>query len=555
VDEDSAADALIMYADVDRDGYGDNYSSRYACALVAGHVFDNTDCNDGEVTIYPGAIEYCNGNDDDCNGSIDDSAVDAVQWYQDADSDGYGEASVSQSACTMPSGYVQDATDCDDTAASVNPGADEYCNNIDDDCDSTIDEGSAVNAATWYEDADSDSFGNSSVSQNACTQPSGYVSNSTDCDDTLATVYPGAAEYCNSIDDSCDGSVDENPVDGTTYYNDGDSDGYGDPDLFGLACTQPAFGVLDNTDCDDSDADINPAATEVCDNVDNNCDSQIDEGFEPVYYQDLDGDGFGNPDVTMVGCDGVAPVGYRLDNTDCDDTSVRTNPYAYDSSSDSIDSDCDGSTSPSVTYSAGPVGDDVSATVSVSSFTFPFCGTNYGTGGSTIYMISNGRLTLGHSDTDLSESLSDLTGDRTVAPYWDDLNLSASYGGLAYYAEFPDAMAFHWVNAPEYLYYSTSTRIDFSAILFDDGRILLTYGNNTLTNKDALSGWACAPSSAPSETNLSAISYLEGYWGYGLGTEKAIVELFTGSTDPHDLANTAVRFCSNVDGTLSHCEE
>ena len=77
------------------------------------------DCDDDDPSVYPSATEYCDGVDNDCDGTVDeDDAVDAVTWYQDADSDGYGNASVSDIDCYQPSGYVADATDCDDTVST-----------------------------------------------------------------------------------------------------------------------------------------------------------------------------------------------------------------------------------------------------------------------------------------------------------------------------------------------------------------------------------------------------------------------------------------------------
>ena len=86
------------------------------------------DCDDTDASVHPGADELCNGVDDDCDGDVDEDAVDVSVWYADADGDGYGDVSASETACEAPSEYVSDATDCDDTDASVHPAADEFCN-------------------------------------------------------------------------------------------------------------------------------------------------------------------------------------------------------------------------------------------------------------------------------------------------------------------------------------------------------------------------------------------------------------------------------------------
>lgn len=128
-------------------------------------------------------------------------------FYRDADADGYGNASNSTQACTAPSGYVSNNTDCDDTHASVYPNAPEICDGLDNNCDGQIDEGVK---STFYRDADGDGYGDASNSTQACAAPSGYVSNNTDCNDAQVSVHPGAAEICgNGIDDNCNGQIDE----------------------------------------------------------------------------------------------------------------------------------------------------------------------------------------------------------------------------------------------------------------------------------------------------------------------------------------------------------
>ncbi len=104
----------------------------------------------------------------------------------------------------------------------------------------------------------------------------GYTSDE-DCDDRNAMVNPGAQEICNDKDDDCDGEVNES-LPASVYYQDEDHDGYGNPDVSMTDCTgQPDGYVSDNTDCDDTDDEINPEAREIRDGHDNDCDGEVDE--------------------------------------------------------------------------------------------------------------------------------------------------------------------------------------------------------------------------------------------------------------------------------------
>ena len=275
VDESDAVDTTIWYADSDADAYGDPDNSLGACTAPAGYIADNTDCDDAEATVNPGQTEICNGVDDDCDGTIDNGAADATTWYTDSDSDGYGTVGSSVDACAAPAGYVADNTDCDDLTTSVNPGATEVCNLVDDDCDGTIDNG-ATDALTWYADSDSDGYGDASASTDACAAPAGYVSDATDCDDAVNAVNPAATEVCNTIDDNCDGNIDDGAAAPATWYADSDADGYGDGRSSLDACSQPAGYVSDADDCDDTRGAVNPAATEICNTLDDNCDGATD---------------------------------------------------------------------------------------------------------------------------------------------------------------------------------------------------------------------------------------------------------------------------------------
>jgi len=139
---------------------------------------------------------------------------------------------------------------------------------------------------------------------------------------------------------SCGGSGSDDGAT-ATYYQDSDGDLYGNPAVTQVATSQPSGYVLDNTDCDDTSAAVNPSATEIADGIDNNCDGQVNEGYT-TYYQDSDNDLYGNPTVTQTTTS--QPTGYVTDNTDCDDTSAAINPSATEIPSDGIDNNCNGQT-------------------------------------------------------------------------------------------------------------------------------------------------------------------------------------------------------------------
>jgi hypothetical protein len=282
------------YADADGDGFGDPETSSQSCEPGDGQTADASDCDDTRADVNLAADELCNGLDDDCDGQTDEaSALDTTTLYADADGDGFGDPTAGLEACEHPSGYTADDGDCDDSLAEVNPDASEVCNGIDDDCDGRVDPNDSEDASTWYADADADEYGAEAYTKRSCDPPSGYVSDATDCDDSEGEVNPAATEICNEIDDDCDGDIDEDVL--SEWYLDADSDGYGTGTAV-EACAAPTSAyVADDGDCDDTDTDYNPGATEGCDGEDYDCDGDVDN--------DGDGDGYADSSCGGDDCD------------------------------------------------------------------------------------------------------------------------------------------------------------------------------------------------------------------------------------------------------------
>ncbi|MHA7631001.1 RCC1 domain-containing protein [Corallococcus sp. M7] len=168
-----------------------------------------TYCTQGVIHCVPtqgASSEVCDGKDNDCNGQPDDGLA-FPSWYRDQDGDTYGQTSQSVLACVQPAGHAPNAGDCNDSNPALNPGATEVCDGVDNDCDGQVDEG--VPTQTWSRDADGDGYGTSAQALQKCSQPAGYVSNAGDCNDSNASIRPGAAEACDGVDNDCDGATDE----------------------------------------------------------------------------------------------------------------------------------------------------------------------------------------------------------------------------------------------------------------------------------------------------------------------------------------------------------
>ncbi len=188
----------------------------------------------------------------------------------------------------------------------------------DNDCDGLIDD--SIFLFTLYLDEDNDGFGDLADSIITYGYNSGYVVNSSDCDDANSSINVDAVEICDGIDNNCNGLVDDaDPlvVGQITSYMDLDHDSYGNSFSTIVSCSIPSGFILIDGDCDDNNPFVTIGTTEICNYLDDDCDGLIDEGVETTYYADLDGDGFGDALNSILSCE--IPDFYVIDNTDCND--------------------------------------------------------------------------------------------------------------------------------------------------------------------------------------------------------------------------------------------
>lgn len=309
---------IPWYPDNDDDEYGDMYADPvYDCQQPNNYVTDNTDCDDSNLDVHPGATEVCNGIDDDCDDLTDEEgAQGCTTYYRDHDSDSYGVSGDTKCLCSPEGEYrATQGDDCEDADDTSYPGAPEVCDGKDNDCDGKVDE----DCSTWCRDADGDGYGDPAHSIEASEQPEGYASKCTDCDDSDPAVNPGATDLCGE-DRNCDGLF-PHPQ---TWYRDADGDSYGDPDVAVDDCEQPNGYVANDGDCDDTDEDVNPAAVEWCEDfVDNDCDGDVDctdpdcYGIGPCQDPPIDVDEDGIRDV-----EDNCPSDWNPDQTDSDGDGV-----------------------------------------------------------------------------------------------------------------------------------------------------------------------------------------------------------------------------------------
>ena len=346
---------LAWFPDSDRDGYGDSAADALlSCDVVDGHVQVRGDCDDSDRLVFTGATELCDGVDNNCNGQVDEFVAVVRQWV-DADGDSHGApGSTPIRTCERVDGYAPTDDDCDDADPLRFPGATDVCDGVDNDCDLRVDEDSTT--SSWWPDTDEDGYGDRSAAPVvSCEEPDGHVDNNGDCNDASETDNPDGVEVCDLRDNDCDGTIDE----GQRVYvlvPDADGDGYGDDSARPVFSCEPVVGLTETLgDCDDSSELISPDATEVCDDVDNDCDGFVDNqaaGAE-LWFVDADGDGFGAATNLVLACN--PPLNASAVGGDCDDRLTATNPEA-DELCDRRDNDCDGTIDEGVTNACGLCG-------------------------------------------------------------------------------------------------------------------------------------------------------------------------------------------------------
>lgn len=434
IDDVSICTPFAWYADADSDGYGDAATTLSYCTQPYGYVSNNTDCNDAVAAINTAAIEICNSIDDNCSGAADEGLF-FVNYYTDADGDGYGAGSATNSCTNLGFGNSTSNGDCNDAATEIHPEAIEICNGIDDNCSGVADEGiifantlpissitttgsttlcqgSSVllnaNTAEGYSyqwelnGVNITGATSSSYTANSSGSYTLVVTNENTCSSISAatvvivnalpsaTVIPsGVTNFCEgesvllnvnseignfyqwynngspisgantptynanetgsftlSVTNASSCTMTSSPVNisvysNSNYFADADADGFGNALNTLTTCTEPTGYVLNNLDCSDDNASINPTVTETCNSIDDNCNLQIDEGLAFTnYFSDNDGDGFGSPAQAFPSC--VPLNGMVTNNGDCNDGNASINPFASEIVPNGFDENCDG---------------------------------------------------------------------------------------------------------------------------------------------------------------------------------------------------------------------
>ena len=383
-DEQDALKCKNYYLDLDSDAFGTGTPNCYCAPSGQYKALASGDCNDGNNAINPSVKESClTPVDDNCDGSTNDvNATNCKNFYTDVDDDKYGTSPFKCMCVAAGTVKALEPGDCNDLSAIVNPGVAEACNNVDDDCDGLTDEGcdddkdgycdtdlvfdpngsnACPKGAGDTVDSDplinpagkeicdcKDNNSNNVIDEGCDDDGDGYCDidiytvgkpaicplGGGDCNDTDAAVNPGKAEQCSTPgDDNCNGSTNDfGAVGCSPFFFDADSDAWGTTVAKCYCVALGDYKAINPGDCKDDDAKINPAATEICDNIDNDCDKVVDEGC------DDDGDGYCDSTMALVGTPLVCPSGGQ----DCNDADANINPSKAEVCGNGKDDNCSG---------------------------------------------------------------------------------------------------------------------------------------------------------------------------------------------------------------------
>ena len=287
--KDNDCNGLVDDVDLDGDGHF-ALACKPTIAWSLQPMADDCDDTPGAgATRHPGAPEACNGVDDDCDGITDEV---------DGDHDGYVDA-----GCLTYTGDQALAGDCDDHDSARHPGQLEVCGDVVDN-----------NCSGYADDKDADGDGHVDA---ACPANQNPAYPADDCRDDLPDAHPGVGEICNSVDDDCDGVVDD---------VDRDGDGFADGSC-GSYAGDPAFGGDCNDDPTAGGNGVHPGAPEVCNGVDDDCDGWMDN---------KDDDKDGHVDSACL----ASAIPWPTD--DCDDGNPNRHPGLKELCGDGVDNDCSG---------------------------------------------------------------------------------------------------------------------------------------------------------------------------------------------------------------------
>jgi hypothetical protein len=208
-------------ADLDGDGFV------HCNGWVGSAALQGGDCDEAASGIHPGAREWCDEVDSDCDGDFSDG-TDLQLWLPDRDGDGWGDADEPGiESCAQPSeGTVANALDCDDANDEIHPGAAEWCDEVDHDCNGDPLTPVPTDATVVYQDSDGDQFGLESQRVRVCVAGEHQTETPGDCDDHDQGVHPLAEEsWYDGVDQNCDGRDDyDQDLDGYAAWDHGGSD-------------------------------------------------------------------------------------------------------------------------------------------------------------------------------------------------------------------------------------------------------------------------------------------------------------------------------------------